>query len=502
MTLADTLANTQIMPQNASNPEESSKIVPLRPVDTQDPAGPEQPGKVTSRATSRRTLPARHFKYRGRRWRMYKRKADPEAAWWIELRRHGKRQPMSLGTYATDQAEAEAKLRIDLFMEKRETDLRRSMVQPGDRKYSTIAQVIAAVPELPITANAITRNSYVWSLRWVLRLALGLTDAEVDTQSAGVLNKATARAFFDRVAAAAAKMPTQAERNTYKRNAYTFYDNSRALFAPRPLESMRETLGLRLPEMTAWREGKKMYAEEVDAAAAFERPSDQIIRRTLVEWVRIGRTPGYQVTCGSGNSRRPDELAPLNETARRNMFIAIGLALSCGLRKSEIAKVRWEWFQTRNGHPQLCEYAVDVKNRSNRIDVRPVDPFWKILNRVIDRNGWRGSPGEHCLAQRPKVKGVHRALDFSHGGKSDRVYWLFYHVGKWLRTLGWRTQKTNHALRDYTASTITMKYGLERASSWCRHGQIATTQAHYSRFVDDEARDNPRLLQWFRWAKT
>jgi hypothetical protein len=123
----------------------SDNVVPLVVPDTPD-------------ATSRRTLPARHFKYR----RMYKRKADADAAWWIELRRHGQRKPMSMGSASVEHAELEAKLRIDLWLQNREADLRRSMVQPGDRKFSTIAEVFAVVPELPITANPATRASYMW----------------------------------------------------------------------------------------------------------------------------------------------------------------------------------------------------------------------------------------------------------------------------------------------------------------------------------------------------
>ena len=101
----------------------------------------------------------------------------------------------------------------------------------------------------------------------------------------------------------------------------------------------------------------------------------------------------------------------------------------------------------------------------------------------------------------PPINSQPSTLNYSIGGHTDATYWPFVHIGWWLRDLGWQTMKTNHALRDFTASHITMRYSLADASEWCRHSSIATTQASYSRFVQQSKRVNTKKLAWVRWAK-
>jgi hypothetical protein len=208
------------------------------------------------------------------------------------------------------------------------------------------------------------------------------------------------------------------------------------------------------------------------------------------------------VTTLSPGARRLAQ--PITDTARRNMFIAVGLSLAFGLRRGERPQVRWSWFQRLEGIPMLRCQCVDVKGGTNEINVVALDPFWTIFNRVVDARGWRGAPEDYCLIERPKVPGhFARApgLQFSRGGKCDRTYWPAWDVSRWLRDLGWQTQKTNHALRDLSASLITMKYGLDAAARWCRHKNRATTESHYSRFVELGKMVDPKQLAWFGWAK-
>jgi integrase len=432
------------------------------------------------------------FRYRGRTWRLFKRSKSPN--WQLQFWRAGQRFPHSLGTTSKEHAETEAKLKIDLWMDNRESDLRRSMIRPGDKQFDPIFKIVAAVPNLPIIANQKTRDSYVWSLCWVIKFALGVQDdATVMNTSCGELNKATTRAFFDKMIAHAATLESQADKNRWFRNAQTFYDNARSLFAPRPLEAMRETFKLQLPDLTVFRDGKKLWGVRVGSASDFERPSDDVILQTLKDWEILAdlETP---VALKRKNCNHT--IIPLD---RRNMFIAAGLAFSCGLRKAEIRKAKWSWFQREQDHPML-KANVNVKNKTGVIKVRPVDPFWSTMNQMIDANGWRGGPDDYCLEERSREKVLGKPECVFSGGHCDRTYWPFWLIGYWLRGLGWTTQKTNHALRDFSASTITTKYGLEAASRWCRHGQLATTQAHYNRFVSDEAMCNRELLDWFHWA--
>lgn len=441
---------------------------------------PAIPAKATKYAV-------RMLVYKGRRWRLFKRSEALDARWHIVLQREGIREPHTLRTSSVTHAEAEAKVIIDRWLD--------GFLRPRrNAQASTIREVVAVVPHLPIAASQKCRDSYVWSLRWVLRLALG-NDASVDELRADVLSKDTARRFFDQVTARANQLE-QAQRNTWLRTATTFWSNACALFAPRPLDAMRTTCKLQLPALDDWRQGRKLFlTEKVASGSSFERPDDETIRKMFVEWVRLARTPGYVVPLATRHG------PVLSDTDRRNMFIAIGLALSCGLRASEFKKARWGWFSIEKGRPLLSAGQVNVKNKSGSLRVRPLDPFWTILNRTIDRNAWRGAADEFCLASRTQERIVGRSNAFHRGGKCDRLYWPTYLVGKWLRGLGFRMQKTNHCLRDLSASYITMRWGLERARIFCRHGQQATTQAHYGRFLDEDVMDDEKALGWLTWAK-
>jgi hypothetical protein len=185
-----------------------------------------------------------------------------------------------------------------------------------------------------------------------------------------------------------------------------------------------------------------------------------------------GLSGGFPVT--GGFSRSVVNFDAGARTPAAGIFTAVGLALACGLRLGEIEKARWAWWQTSNGRPLLADGSVNVKNHSGALAVRPLDPFWTILNRTIDRHGWRSDPAEYCLAG---------------DCASDREFWCQHVLSKWLRWLGWRTQKAAHALRDLSASYVTMKFGLDRARIFCRHGQVATTAVHYSTFIDEDMMD-------------
>jgi integrase len=472
------------------------KIVSLHPANTPEPTRIDQNHKTTSNARAVATLPAHHLRYAGRKWRMIKRSLDPDASWYLDFQRDKQRHLISLKTAAKVTAEAEARSYVDALLT-RGRAVRSGLTSRSGKTCSLLSDIIGRaelwpddlgiVTTLPISANFKSRKAYVWALRWVLRHALDLTDAEVDGLRADVFSKDTARKFWGNIMAAANAIPDQTERNRYLRNASTFWNSSKALLAPLPVDAMT-TAGLVLPDLQDWRNGRKLFLrEKVGKAATFHRPADIIIRRTFVEWMRLAGAPQYAIP---GLVSHGPELSPLY---RRNMFIAVGLALSCGLRAGEFAGARWEWFQNDGGRPVLDAGKVNVKNRSGRLRVRPLDPFWTILNRTVDRHGWRGAPGDYCLTTRAEV--------IRGGGESDRLWLPQMLVSKWLRWLGWETQKTNHALRDLSASYVTMKYGLGRAKIFCRHGQLATTETHYNGFVDADNMDDPKRLAWLRWAK-
>lgn len=480
------------MRPNAQTPTSSAQIIPLSSGNPSEANGTRRNKQTASKAAS---LPREHFKYRGRAWRVFKRNNKPDSSWYLYFEAQKGRNLFSLGTSSKQHAIAEAKLKIDLHFENREADLRRSMQRPSAGKFATIGEILALVPSLPIDAGAFSRGTYAQGLLFVLGRALEQTDeAQLRKLSSSILSDDTARRYFENVTRAAAGMdPVKAE--MHKRTAITYFKNSRTLFAPRSLRAMKNTFHLHLPDLDPWREGA-IHAPNTTDASEFTPPAEAIVRRTLVEWVRIARTPGYRVI--GGDATHGD---PLSEIDRRNMFIAVGLALCFGFRKGDTIRACWNWFDRDESGPLCRAGGVTQKNKRNVIEVSAVDPFWTILNRWVDRNRWRGAPTDHCLAVRPVEEKQSYKLKFRLGGECDRTLWPFWLVGKWLRSIGWTTQKTNHALRDLIASKITMKYGLDAAKDWCRHGQQATTEKHYNRFRRRGEQLNASKLAWMRWAK-
>ena len=314
----------------------------------------------------------------------------------------------------------------------------------------------------------------------------------MDGLTTGVLCKDTARKFFDYVARHSNTFADQAQRNTFVRTAHGFYNNACALFAARPLEAMRTTHGLILPDkatITEFREGEKTFGQTVPPANRAVLPSDAVIARTLREWIRIAQTPGYAIP--GGDRRRTVEPAPLSELDRRNLFMAVGLELSCGFRVSETKRIKRNWITSQKGMPLVQDLNTKAKDGTGKIEVAPLDPFWRVLAFWILKNNWDVGPNDFLLTARDGTRGEH----------TDRNYWPEIHASKWLRWLGWQTLKTNHALRDYSASMITMRYGLGEACDWCRHKTLATTERNYSRFVKLSKRVDAKKLAWLRWAK-
>ena len=442
--------------------------------------------------------PHRSFAYAGRSWRLFKRRDDPRAAWYFyfafERERFG---PKSLKTCTWSLAVEEAKLCIDALRSRRreaiELAMGRRKVTPVTPPCCSLSEMFAAVPALAIRASQHGRDQYVWAMRWVLARALGKTAEEINALPASVLTADTARAFFVSVLREAQNLPSPAAQNKFKRTALQIFGFACALIAPAATESMRVDCGLAVPDVAGFRKGNKVGQAMLNPgdASEFHAPEDGVIRTTLREWLKLARTPGYMLPVGAYEGK------PLPEWLRRNMFVAMGLMLSCGLRKSEVWKAKWSWFEIIGHIPHLRCLDLPVKSGQNKVDIVPLDPFWHWLNVWVERNGWR--TGENCLTERAKTVGDHARLHFRVGGKSDRIYWPFYHVGKWLRTLGWTTQKSNHALRDYVCSQVTMRYGLAAACAFARHSQQATTEAHYNSFVtvDSLARNN---LTWLKWA--
>jgi integrase len=221
--------------------------------------------------------------------------------------------------------------------------------------------------------------------------------------------------------------------------------------------------GLEVPGLTVFFDAlKSTRAKLRRGARAGEQPADDaVVQRLLAQWPSLPR----------------------------NEFLAVGLGLACGLRPGEVAKATWDWLTVRNGVPWLFFEASDasgfkVKNRSGVISVRPLDPFWRILNERADREGWRGGAGVFLLD----------------GSPSERKDYVSRRISVWLRSLGWRARFIQHALRAWSGGQVCLKWNLETARTWLRHENIKTTDEHYMYLLNEAERYGLSRTAAVEWA--
>jgi len=432
----------------------STKVLPFPPLQSLEESGRLTPATpATLAATPPATLPTEHFVYRGREYRLFKRSCSNTAPWQFQLERAGKRYRHSLGT--TDKATGIAKAKLLLeAADKNQLDAMRAIVspRPAAPACSPLSKLIESFERMPLDISDTHRRNCVYSLKSVL-IAAGAGDPL--TLDASVLTEATARAYFDARILVAKKQRSQEDQARIKRSANSTFAQALCMFRPKVLSAYRRE-GLLFPDVQPFIE---VFAEEkfTGITPVYLPPQPAVIRKTLHAWLKL---------------------------TDRNMFIAIGLELACGLRKAEVSQTTWAMF-TSSKDGALLDGRGAVKNSSGRFVVPPIDPFWTLLNRRIDREKWRGKPDELVLT----------------GHHTERTDCTFRNTGSWLRALGWSTQKTNHALRAYAGSLVAMKFGLYRASAWLRHASVKVTQSHYTHFLDGRVfRPENVLIRWARPA--
>lgn len=408
-------------------------------------------------------LPRATFVYRGRRFRIFKRTDGPTAKWYLYFEHKKARKKLCLGDTAKLAAIETAKLHIQSILDGNKLAARKLMERPGSSGWSTVRELTETLQRLP-GPRAV--QAYLWSLGTVLRKVY--PDREPEDLSCAVFGDDTGEHYFALTYKEASEMTDQRARQRHLRSANSMFGQARAIFGDRSAHALKKA-GILFPDPTPFTGALKKHGFKKVNTAGFELPGDDVIRRMLIEW---------------------------KQCTDRQMFLTVGLALACGLRKGEIIQARWGWFTERMGTPVVYSDAValpddgktesvHVKNQTGKLEVVPLEPFWRILNRTIDRHDWRGRPEELILT----------------GSASARAVYVFQRISDWLRDIGWNTQKRTHAMRDYGASLITMKYGLDFAKVWCRHSTITTTEKHYSRFVDPvQMVQRRKKLRWLRFA--
>lgn len=306
---------------------------------------------------------------------------------------------------------------------------------------ATLAELITAYRQSPVDANPRTRESNVNALLNLLRRATAAAEIDEKQPFSKLLTAATVAQFF---AVASVASDDQTATIRAKRTANSLWLQAASLCAPRAL---------------AWYKTKKIFhpcLEEFVNAGQIHRftrlprieynpPAEKIIADTLKAWA---------------------------ELEERNLFLAIGLELAFGLRVGEVVQARPNWFSTRHNYPVLDGEAA-VKNKTGRVQVRALDPYYTTLRTKALAREWLKFDATQSEFTLPLIT----------GSPTYRDDGLEREVSDFLRTHGWNTQKTNHALRAYAGSQVAMRYGIYEAQTWLRHSSVKVTEQHYSHFV-------------------
>lgn len=211
---------------------------------------------------------------------------------------------------------------------------------------------------------------------------------------------------------------------------------------------------------------KHRYSKHELGVEAFEPPDAELIAKTITAWEQL---------------------------EDRNLFLAIGHELAFGLRVGEVAQARPSWWQVRFGTPMCVATGVFKHNVQGKFEVAALDPFYTTLRTKALARGWLKLD---AINSQPST-----INDFIiTGSASYRTDALPRTVSDFLRTHGWQTKKTNHALRAYAGCQVAIRYSLFDAQRFLRHSSIKVTQDHYMYLLNGQHLEYLRAHCTAKWA--
>jgi integrase len=387
----------------------------------------------------------------GREYTLYR--VTPGGQWKYRYKRSGKQIVKTFPTSDTKDAERWLRDLLRSIRDGLETATRDALRQrkapaPPSLLLSLIIDAYRVAPEGPIER---TRRENITALGRVINLALG-TEVEWQTRGVDILTPQLVRAYklgvLARAKAAGARgkaiLRAQATADDTLRQA-------RSIFAMRMLEHYRHDKQWELPALDPFREAPGFGTRKT---IAYQRPDDGIVDRCLAEL----------------------EATKASEPER---YLICWLAITFGLRKSEIAAARSDWFVMRNGRMHIEIRGVEDKKWSRDYtkngEIMPSTP--------AALGGW-AKIGPMITAMAPGVYLIK-------GSRSYRTDIAFRKVNLWLRKVGWQTSKAIHELRKLAGSEVIMSSGIYAASQFLRHGNISTTQKYYGRYANVVISDQP-----------
>jgi integrase len=388
---------------------------------------------------------AKTFSWKRGTYRIFTRNMAADANWYFQFVSRGTRIKQSLLTTDALVATERAKLLLEAD-EKNLTNKLRAVFNGGEVTGTATANCSRIEDVLTWLATR-PRPAYneVRSLRLVLK-RLFATPEDLTTEVLSADLPRRWKLLYEEQC----KGESQNDANRIMRSANSILHQAKTVFSAERLSDMRAA-GFMFPDMAVFFNELKARRFNHLPKKTFMPVPHNVVARTLAGWKNL----------------------------RRNDFLAVGLMLSCGLRKSQAAQVRWDWFGTEEHRPVLTGEA-HVKNHRGCVHVFPINPFWRVMLRRAKAENWMAKGEDYVLA----------------GSPTERTELVFNRISKWMRSLGWKMQKTNHAFRDYAGSQVAMKYGLEAAKEFLDHASVTTTEVHYTSFIKNAAIRGRSYISW------
>lgn len=368
------------------------------------------------------------FEHLGRTYQIYKRHQTKSAPYQFCVTRRGRRIRQSLETNVAAVAIERAKAILVKATAEKWGELERIKIRrPGQTRIGELCNVYREVAQL----SPVTIRNNVSSLAWLIRVATGQENPDQLPISVldGSLISRFQRGMVTRYLAKAPQLET-AQREARERALRTnrsVIRQARSLFARTGIRASYEERGISLPEsieqfLDAELEGRVTKTE-------YHPPDDAIIEKTFQEVDRF---------C-------------LNDP---DLYTAFWLAVGAGLRRSEIAHARWEWFVDRDGATWI---SGGTGKDGQRIEVPVQQKAVAKLTPVRRAEG-------RCI-QESSLEWARR-------------------LNGWMRGLGWTTQKAMHELRSYVGGLIYRQDPMA-AMRFLRHKSIRLTEQFYVRYGKD-----------------
>jgi integrase len=163
-----------------------------------------------------------------------------------------------------------------------------------------------------------------------------------------------------------------------------------------------------------------------------------------------------------------DALRELSDSDPEALKVIL-LAATCGLRRAEIDALGWEAFDFARlilhiGPNEHFQPKSEDSIGSIDLEARVAEFFQRLASKAT-------GPFVVQSDLRPKATNATYA--------SYRCQTIFERVTRWLRKHGVRGEKPLHQLRKEFGSRICDRYGIYASSRMLRHGDVATTAAHY-----------------------